>query len=91
MKQFDNEMINQAFKDYYTNNRVVATHIFIYSESQIMYDSHVRNESYVRNIAGVLYTETRSRDHVNQNFTDDAMFLCVGTFDEIKYVKTKTT
>lgn len=84
MRFFKKKKIDQEFKEYYSKNISTATHIFIYSSSQVFAESAMVSSSTVvlPLINGKPYTEMRSRD-AKQKYVKDAIFVAVGTYEDI--------
>lgn len=79
--------INDLFLDYYKEHREVATHVFIYSKKQDKIHEGFDLESKHKNtVLGVIYTEMRSRDALNDEFIEDAILIGVGRLEDIKRI-----
>lgn len=81
------EKLNEMYKEYYLKKNVIATHVFVYSESQKsiqkdLFELYERPECYVNNIN---YTEMRARDYSMVFGWEDIVIVSVGTIDDVTH------
>ena len=82
--KLDEDVLNVMFKEYYNTHRVVATHVFVYSKSQVRRSLNSSFCFFRQNyVNGEKYSEMRSRD-VELEFNDkDTVIVGVGSYKDV--------